>query len=167
MDSKRMRSIPMAVVSILLSLFILGPILLPYGHVSGLDGMPMFIEYQHLWATMNPVSGVAYWIGDLLCHQEAGRSLVINGSQMPVCIRDVSIFVGFLSCGAMMLLMRVDLTYRVAIVAIALSVALMFVDHSVQMVFQMDVPITRVLTGSLFGASCYLGLESWFQRYEP
>ena len=51
------------------------------------------------WTELNPVLAFVYGFGDLNCHQKHERSWEINGNQMPVCTRDVGIFLG-LAIGA-------------------------------------------------------------------
>tara|TARA_B100001996_G_scaffold286799_1_gene227030 strand:- start:2289 stop:3044 length:756 start_codon:yes stop_codon:yes gene_type:complete len=46
------------------------------------------------WSELDPYAGFIYAFGDLNCHNKADRSWVINGNQMPVCVRDVGIFLG-------------------------------------------------------------------------
>ena len=53
------------------------------------------------WTELNPVWAFVYGFGDLNCHQKHERSWEINGNQMPVCTRDVGIFLG-LFAGALL-----------------------------------------------------------------
>ena len=46
------------------------------------------------WSELNPFWGFVYAFGDLNCHQKHERSWEINGNQMPVCTRDIGIFIG-------------------------------------------------------------------------
>ena len=46
------------------------------------------------WTNLNPAWAFVYGFGDLNCHQKHERSWEINGNQMPVCTRDVGIFLG-------------------------------------------------------------------------
>ncbi|MEE2758566.1 MAG: DUF2085 domain-containing protein [Candidatus Thermoplasmatota archaeon] len=46
------------------------------------------------WSELNPYYAFVYAFGDLNCHQKFERSWAINGNQMPVCARDVGIFLG-------------------------------------------------------------------------
>ena len=46
------------------------------------------------WSDLNPYYAFTYAFGDLNCHQKHERSWTINGNQMPVCTRDVGIFLG-------------------------------------------------------------------------
>lgn len=46
------------------------------------------------WSDLDPYAAFIYGFGDLNCHNKAERSWEINGNQMPVCVRDVGIFLG-------------------------------------------------------------------------
>ena len=46
------------------------------------------------WSELDPYAAFIYAFGDLNCHNKAQRSWEINGNQMPVCVRDVGIFLG-------------------------------------------------------------------------
>ena len=52
------------------------------------------------WSDLNPYYAFVYGFGDFNCHQKHERSWTINGNQMPVCVRDVGIFLG-LTIGAL------------------------------------------------------------------
>ncbi len=87
-----------AFLGILAALFLSAPYMAPPGTFLGLDGSPMIIDNG--WLGHGP-AGLAYLIGDILCHQETARSFVLNGSQLPVCIRDTGILLGSLAgCAA-------------------------------------------------------------------
>jgi len=47
------------------------------------------------WSELSPLWAFTYAFGDLNCHQKHERSWEINGNQMPVCARDIGIFLGF------------------------------------------------------------------------
>lgn len=104
-----------------LALFFLAPYLLPHDSVPELSGRANLIDYAFedswgngqngegselghdqmlhggpfAWSELNPLWALAYGFGDLNCHQKHERSWEINGNQMPVCARDVGIFLGF------------------------------------------------------------------------
>ena len=83
----------LAVLAVLYAAAILAPFLAPSGTFVDLDGTPTVIDNG--WLGHGP-AGVAYLIGDVVCHQEISRSFVLNGSQMPICIRDTGILIGLL-----------------------------------------------------------------------
>ena len=50
-------------------------------------------EYgEFVWSDLDPYAAFIYGFGDLNCHTKAERSWEVNGNQMPVCVRDVGIF---------------------------------------------------------------------------
>ena len=51
------------------------------------------------WSELNPYAAAIYAFGDLNCHQKSERSWEINGNQMPVCTRDLGIFLGVFLIG--------------------------------------------------------------------
>lgn len=46
------------------------------------------------WGELDPYAAFIYAFGDLNCHNKEERSWEINGNQMPVCVRDIGIFLG-------------------------------------------------------------------------
>lgn len=81
----------------MISLFAV-PFMIPPGTVVNLDGYANRVDYGPLWDTLPPLAKVIYFIGDAECHQISERTIYLNGNQMPVCARDVSIFL-FLTMG--------------------------------------------------------------------
>lgn len=80
-----------------LSLFAV-PFMMPPGTVSGLEGRANKVDFGEVWDPMPLFPKVIYYIGDAQCHQISERTIYLNGNQMPVCARDVSIFL-FLTAG--------------------------------------------------------------------
>jgi len=76
------------------SLFV-APLTLEPGTVEGLDGAANRVVHSDEWEDLNPYHRSIYLFSDLNCHQKHERSYSLNGNQMPVCARDVGIFVGF------------------------------------------------------------------------
>ncbi len=76
------------------SLFI-APLTLEPGTVEGLNGAANRIVHSHEWQDLSYYHHAVYLFSDLNCHQQHERSYTLNGNQMPVCARDVGIFVGF------------------------------------------------------------------------
>lgn len=83
------------------SLFI-APATLEPGTVIGLDGRANALDYTDKWSELGTFHSVIYTFGDINCHQIEERTIIINGNQMPVCARDVGVFMGF-SFGAIIL----------------------------------------------------------------
>jgi len=76
-----------------LSLFI-APMTVPPDTVTGLDGYSNRIDYTDRWDEMSLYPKLIYYLGDVQCHQKSYRTFYINGNQMPVCARDVAIYIG-------------------------------------------------------------------------
>ncbi len=74
-----------------ISMFI-APFTIPPGTVSDLEGSANRLDFQELWDTLPPYPKAVYYLGDAECHQISSRTFYLNGNQMPVCTRDVSIF---------------------------------------------------------------------------
>jgi len=49
---------------------------------------------QLAWGEINPYAALIYGFGDLNCHQKHERSWEVNNNQLPVCTRDIGIFMG-------------------------------------------------------------------------
>ena len=86
-----------AILAAFLALDAAAPFLRPFGTVLGLDGSPGIIDHPDLWSGMDPVSEAAYWLGDFFCHQDEARTLILNGNEMPICIRDAALMVSVAS----------------------------------------------------------------------
>ncbi len=109
--SRILHKVPMilfGLVSLLVVLLFLAPATLDEGEVMGLDGGANMVDYWDRWSEMGPFHMVMYTFGDFNCHQKEERTIIVNGNQMPVCSRDVGIFLG-MSFGSLMLVRaRVD-----------------------------------------------------------
>ncbi|MFP3871562.1 MAG: DUF2085 domain-containing protein [Candidatus Aenigmatarchaeota archaeon] len=77
-----------------ISLFI-APLTLEPGTVEGLDGAANQVDYEEKWEELPLYHRLVYHFSDFNCHQRHYRSYYLNGNQMPVCARDVGIFIGF------------------------------------------------------------------------
>ncbi len=106
MLSRFFHKVPMIILVLdllfVVSLFI-APMTLPEGTVTGLHGNANWIDYSDKWDDMGLFHRIIYTFGDFNCHQREERTIMVNGNQMPLCSRDVSIFVGIL-IGSMLLL---------------------------------------------------------------
>jgi uncharacterized membrane protein len=128
------------------------------------------------WGELDPYAAFIYGFGDLNCHNKEERSWKINGNQMPVCVRDIGIFLGF-ALGGFIFSRRglnrwtlrdsflsifpdnkLETIYRKnyrtrAMIAIALlSVLPMAIDGFTQMLTSYESTATmRLITGTPFG----------------
>ncbi|MDI6917945.1 MAG: DUF2085 domain-containing protein [Thermoplasmatales archaeon] len=139
------------------------------------NGKANSVDYSEIWNTMPLYPRIIYYIGDFNCHQMGSRSYFINGNQMPVCSRDVGVFIGmsigFLTafftdtssgvCRAIIsifpkrirskILSRINSRILAAII-ISVFIFPMIVDGFLQLTtaYESTNP-TRTLTGFLFG----------------
>lgn len=74
------------------------PYMAPPGTIEGLHGKSNIVDFWPLWNNISAYPRAIYVIGDVNCHQYSERTIYLNGNEMPVCARDVTIFV-FLSVG--------------------------------------------------------------------
>jgi len=91
-----------AVDLVLVVSFFVAPATLEPGTVIGLDGRANAMDYQDIWKDLSPFHFMIYSFGDFNCHQIEHRTIIINGNQMPVCARDVGIFMGVLFGAALL-----------------------------------------------------------------
>lgn len=156
MTRRRWLALAASIFAVALALMIAAPFMAPYGTFVGLDGSAANIE--HGWMGHGP-AGLAYLIGDIFCHQQEARSFILNGSQMPVCIRDTGILLGlvagFLACW---LMERRMTDRRVAVIGAAL-VAVMAVEWYAEGIVG-DLPLIRFAAGAVGGAGAAFFL-SW------
>ena len=146
------------------AIFILSPFLEDYGSVRGLNGTPGIIDYWNLWSGMHPVSALGYFVGDLLCHQEFGRSLILNGSQMPICIRDFAALLGLIAGLYISEKLQSIITGKRLVIFTSVVFVLLIADILVQSVFSMNVFLTRGLTGAMAGIAVGLLIDYALRR---
>ncbi len=72
----------------LLALIFAVPFLYAPGTFYNLNGTSGILDHE--WSA----SQFIYALGDILCHQETGRSFIVNGSQVAMCSRDVGMITG-------------------------------------------------------------------------
>ncbi|MDG6225078.1 MAG: DUF2085 domain-containing protein [Candidatus Thermoplasmatota archaeon] len=109
--SKFIHRVPIIMTGIgmvLVLVMVLAPATLPPGEVIGLDARANAMDYWPKWRDMGPFHLAAYTFGDFNCHQKEERTLIINGNQMPVCSRDIAIFVGIILGSALLLRAKAD-----------------------------------------------------------
>ena len=162
---KKVSSILGGVAATYLVLCFLAPLLMPTDSVPELSGRANAIDYafesswgnkdhgeggkvghdqsQHggsfAWAELNPLWALTYGFGDLNCHQKHERSWEINGNQMPVCARDIGIFLGF-SIGCLIFGLRGFNRWTVRDTFLSV-----FPDDSMRRVYEKDVRLPLML----------------------
>ena len=151
-----------AVSAILSALMFIVPFISPNGSFVDLDGTPGIMDHGDLWSQQDPLTMMLYGLGDMICHQQMSRSVILNGSEMPVCIRDLGLLLGFcIGCAVTALKFGHPAIYRHARVYVVISFLLIFTDWLIQHIFDLNVPITRLITGLLAGAGFSLIIYCW------
>ncbi len=146
---------------LLLALCIIVPMMHDAGTYLGLDGVAGKFDHLDLWRSTDPVTAFIYGLGDLFCHQEQARSFIINGSQMPFCSRDVSIFIGMI-VGLFsweFIRRRVDPTDRIVLLSSLALISIMVLEWLSEGFFGYDSQDLRVITGIMAGVG--IGTLIW------
>ncbi len=121
-NEKKISKILVSLVGFYLLMCFISPMMISTGEVPELSGRANAIDYAYKtswgnlghdensnighdqskhggtfsWMELNPLFAFTYAVGDLNCHQKHERSWEINDNQMPVCVRDVGIMLGFI-----------------------------------------------------------------------
>jgi uncharacterized membrane protein len=152
------------IAAMLLIVLTITPFLSPYGSFTHLDGSAGVMDHRSLW-TSSGVSGPAYALGDILCHQMHSRSFVLNGSQMAVCARDISVLIGVFAglIAAAAIGKRIE-DERVPYIA-AILILTMAAEWTAEHLTGSDLLILRIITGVLAGAGIALLADRALARY--
>ena len=152
-------------VKVLLGIFSIFAIVIfvvPFLYTSGtfvhLDGSPSVMD--HDWSSYG-AGGIVYAIGDLICHQESARSFILNGSQMPICIRDVGLLLGLDAGLVCSHLFKKWIAQKKSLIIGAALLLPTVVEWVLEHSFDLDLPELRLMAGivSGFGAAmiiCHL-----------
>lgn len=163
MDYRRRATLAALIVcAAFLVLMLSAPFMAPYGSFRGLDGSPGFIEGG--WQG-HGAAGFAYAMGDLLCHQQEARSFILNGSQLPICMRDTGIAIGLPFGFAACLLLDRRLRDNRFAIAGAVLILLMGAEWAVETT-GFDSPFLRTASGVCAGIGAALFL-CWLLHRDP
>ena len=80
--------------SAILMVFITIPIFNDPGTLIHLDGDVGKLDHPDLWKSFDYLTNNVYSLCDYCCHQKMDRSMILNGNQFPLCIRDMFLMVG-------------------------------------------------------------------------
>jgi len=163
MDYRRRATLAALIVcAAFLVLVLSAPFMAPYGSFRGLDGSPGFIEGG--WRG-HGVAGIAYAVGDLMCHQQEARSFMLNGSQLPICMRDTGIAIGLVIGFAACLFLDRRLRDRRFAIAGAILVLLMGAEWAVETT-GFNSPFLRTTSGICAGIGATMFL-CWMLHRDP
>ena len=123
------------------------------GDLSGSVGI---YDNKEIIENMNPISKIAYYLGDINCHQLSQRSYEYNGNQMSFCARDLGIFLGLAIGFTYSLGRRIELTLPLII----LSLIPIGIDGTVQLLtgYESTNP-KRIITGLIAGITTGIALK--------
>ena len=151
-----------AISAILSASMFIVPFINADGSLVELDGAPGVMDHWDLWLNQDVLTMVLYGFGDMVCHQQMSRTVMLNGSEMPICIRDLGLLLGFtIGCAVTSVKFGHPAIYRHARIYVVFSFLLIFTDWLIQYIFDLNVPLSRLITGLLAGAGFTLILYCW------
>ena len=144
-------------VGLLLSIIVV-PFLNDYGTLVGLDGSINVIDNEKIFSSLDAFSYISYTIGDLTCHQIESRTFILNGNEMPICIRDFSLFSGFVSGMIICCFKRFQFNYKV-LMTILFCIVLSPLEWYLEHISDIDYVTLRVLSSVITGISFAIGVQ--------
>lgn len=165
MKRAHIASILLAAFAILLLLIILAPFMAESGTLRGLDGNIAMIDHRDIWNELDILTGAVYSFGDLICHQMESRTLLLNGNEMPICLRDLSILLGFaFGCLISMFVrdeeIRSKMIWYVALIFVIVGLS----EWALEYATGFDSPLARAVTGLLAGVGLALIVQKFVQK---
>jgi uncharacterized membrane protein len=143
-------------VWVLLQFF--APVVLSTGSVPDLSGVVGFSDNENMIQNMSFPWNAVYTSGDRLCHQQASRSLFINGNEMPYCTRCTAIWLGLAIGLGFMVLYTIELNEKF-LLGILFSLVPIGIDGVGQLFgFWESINIIRFITGLLAGGVCGMAI---------
>jgi len=146
------RNVILLIFMIIAAALFLSPFFEPSGTFRMLDGSVGVIDHSEIWRSVNPFSGSVYALGDALCHQMESRSLILNGSQMAFCVRDVFNILGMITgLIATFFIPKDFVRHKKMWLIIALLAIPTFIDWGAQYAFDLNVMFTTAITAIMLG----------------
>lgn len=148
-------------------LVLIVPFMVTPGSLVNLDGRVGIIDHADIWNEQDIITGLIYRTGDYFCHQMEERSYLLNGNQLPVCVRDLGLLLGFTL--ASFPLIWID--RRISWWMITAFVLPIIVDGGVQTLMDYQSQnLIRLTTGILGGVGAFLGMmkimQNWMNELE-
>lgn len=143
--------LPLFFIALVLSAsVIISPLLIDNGEVDlGSDGSVGGHEHdEDIDGIDNEYARFVYRLGDVYCHQKSERSYVLNDNQMPVCSRDLGLFLGLFVGSVFGVVYRRRMTLGLCV----LFLIPMAVDGGIQSLTSYEsINILRLVTGLVAG----------------
>ena len=147
-----------ALFSFWVSLQFFAPLFLPENSVTNLSGMVAFSDNDDEISQMVFPMNFIYSAGDRLCHQNADRSLFLNGNQMPFCSRCTAIWLGLALGLGFMIFFKIMLDEKFLVVML-LGIFPIGIDGIGQLFGLWEsTNLIRFVTGLLVGAICGISI---------
>ena len=146
-DELKMIRLATVLALIVLVLFVSGCLLYP-NRLYNLDGSVGVIDHGKLFDTLAFPFREIYFFGDFGCHQQTARSFIINGSQMPLCIRETSLIIG-VAVGGILLQFIHSMSVRKLLTIALILTPLTFIEIAIKAVFNnlFLCSLTSILSG--------------------
>jgi len=136
----------------------LAPLAFPAESITDLSGVVGLSDNEDVIRNMSFPWNVMYTTGDRLCHQQADRSLVLNGNQLPFCARCTAIWLGFVVGLGFLVLYTIELNEKFLFV-ILFSLVPIGIDGVGQLFgFWESTNLIRFVTGILAGGVCGMAI---------
>ena len=165
MDPKSYTVLFLIISSAVAACFFIAPFVSPYGSFTNLDGTPGVMDHWDIWSEKDPFTCIVYSIGDVSCHQKEVRTFILNGSEMPVCVRDTGLLLGFvMGCSFLLSAMGQVFTEKHGKQFIIISILLIVIDWIIQFCLELNVPFTRLMTGMLAGVGFAMLIHLWMRK---
>ena len=135
------------------------PFAAPYGAYAHIGGAIGIMDGQ--WELSFP--DVMYALGDMVCHQQWERSVILNGSQMPLCTRCTFAAIG-IAAGALIPLLHRDIGGKAALIAGTALLSVTAADWMIQASLGTAFIPSLAVTGAAGGIGLSL-LLYWYLEY--
>lgn len=136
----------------------IAPLALPYGSTNDLSGYIGVADNEITIDKMPSPWNAIYGCGDRLCHQKSERSFVLNGNQMPFCVRCTAIWLGLaIGLGIMVFFtIKLDQKFLFLIIIGLVPIGIDGVGQLLKLWESNN--FTRLITGLLIGIVCGISI---------
>ena len=131
--------------------------------IIGLDGSAGVVDHSDLWRQMDPISHLVYWLGDIGCHQQEARTIIISGSQMPFCVRETMLLIGALIGLGLEVVSKREPNNKLMYIGLILS-SITFVEWGIKAIISIDVLSITATTAIISGIGLGICAHEIVQR---
>jgi uncharacterized membrane protein len=129
-------------------------------------GSALLLAFPWLMSNLPELGTAIALFFSQLCHQDSNRSFALAGVPLPVCARCLALYLGgFVGIAACPLLRFIPTSRRRITRLLVIALGLLVLDAGLDMAgLWNNTPVTRSLTGALFGGVCGLILSLAVQQ---